>query len=99
MRGAESERAVRGPRRYLHGGDQARRRERNDSVPGEQGYYRAPAGFDRAFLGGLEPRELLANLSGSTRKTLASPDMRRQIGVKRESSEVSQKKRARRILG
>jgi hypothetical protein len=38
-------------------------------------------------------------LSGSTKKLLASPDVRKQVEVKRESFEASQRKRVRRILG
>ncbi len=68
-------------------------------VAGQQGYFRALAGFDRAFPGGLASRELAQELTGSTRKFLASTEVRPFVEVKRESFEASQAKRVRRILG
>jgi hypothetical protein len=67
-------------------------------VNGQQGYYRALAGFDRAHPGGLESNELLAHVTNSVKKELKSPELRRLVAVKRESFEASASKRVRQIL-
>lgn len=68
-------------------------------VSGQQGYYRALAGFERASPNGLEARELAEHWTNSVRKELKSTEMRKLIGVKRESFESSYRKRVRQILG
>jgi hypothetical protein len=68
-------------------------------VQGQAGYYRALAGFDRAYPRGLEAPELTETWTTSTRKMLASPDLRRLVAVKRESFEASIAKRVRVVLG
>lgn len=67
-------------------------------VPGQEGYVRALAGFDRAFEGGLESRALAAHLGAATRRALKDSDLRRRLAVKRVSFESSLCKAARRIL-
>ena len=67
-------------------------------VSGQQAYYRALAGFDRAFPGGLWSRELDSSWTSSVRRELKDAELRRLVAVKRESFESSYKKRARQIL-
>jgi len=68
-------------------------------VAGQQAYYRALAGFDRAFPGGLWSREIEAECTNSVRRELKDAELRRLVAVKRESFESSYRKRARAILG
>jgi hypothetical protein len=68
-------------------------------VQGQEGYYRALAGFDRAFPGGIESRELAAHFPTRVRKELKEPKLRQKIAVRRESFESSYAKRVRVALG
>lgn len=67
-------------------------------VAGQESYYRALVGFDNAFPGGLESRELAQHLSGAAKKLLKDTEMRKKLAVRRESFESSYAKRARAIL-
>lgn len=67
-------------------------------VSGQESYYRALVGFDGAFPGGLESRELAPNLSGAAKKLLKDSEMRKKLAVRRESFESSYVKRARTML-
>lgn len=67
-------------------------------VPGQDGYYRALAGFDRSFNGGLESRDLAPHLTAATRRALKDSELRRRIAVRQVSFESSLAKHARRIL-
>lgn len=67
-------------------------------VDGQQGYYRALAGFERAHANGFESSELVQHWTNRVRKELASPEMRQKIAVKRESFEASCAKRVRQVL-
>jgi hypothetical protein len=67
-------------------------------VPGQEAYYRALAGFDRAFPGGLESRELEAHFASAARRELKDANLRRKLAVRRESFESSYAKRARALL-
>lgn len=67
-------------------------------VAGQESYYRALCGFDRAHHNGLESRELAQHWSASTKKALADSRMRQKLALKRESFESSYRKRARQVL-
>ena len=58
-------------------------------VEGQQGYYRALAGFDRLFPGGLDSRDLAAHLGSRVRADLKDATLRKKIAVRRESFESS----------
>lgn len=67
-------------------------------VRGQAGYYRALAGFERVFPRGLENPDLAQHWTTSTRKELASPELKKLVAVKRESFEASVAKRVRSAL-
>jgi len=67
-------------------------------VPGQEAYYRALAGFDRAAPGGLESRELDAHFGSAARRELKDANLRKKLAVRRESFESSYGKRARALL-
>lgn len=67
-------------------------------VEGQEGYYRALAGFDRAFPGGLDSRELTAHLPARVRTELKDSTLRKKVAVRRESFESSCAKAARAAL-
>ncbi len=67
-------------------------------VAGQKGYYRALAGFDRSFGGGLESPLLVRNFGSATRRDLKDPELRQKIAVRRESFESSLGKQARKVL-
>jgi hypothetical protein len=67
-------------------------------VKGQEGYFRALAGFDAAHPGGLESRELAAELSNASKRALKDSELRRKIAVPRVSFESSCAKRVRAIL-
>jgi hypothetical protein len=67
-------------------------------VRGQEGYYRALAGFDAAYPGGIEARDLVAHYGSSVKRELKNPELKRKIAVKRESFESSCRKRARAVL-
>lgn len=67
-------------------------------VPGQEGYYRALAGFGAAVAGGLESRELVAEYGSAAKRELKDSDLRRKLAVRRESFESSYAKRARALL-
>jgi hypothetical protein len=68
-------------------------------LPGQQGYYRALAGFSRASPRGLEDPDLAEHHAASTRRLLRSSDLRRKVAVPRASFESQLAKRARAVLG
>ena len=72
-------------------------RRRAAEVPGPAGYYRALAGFDRAFPRGLEAPELAQHFPASTRGSCAR-GLRQKLAVPRESFESQLAKRARAML-
>jgi hypothetical protein len=67
-------------------------------VAGQEGYFRALAGFDAAFPGGLESRELVAHYPNAVKRLLKDAELRKKVAVRRESFESSYRKRARAIL-
>jgi hypothetical protein len=67
-------------------------------VPGQEAYYRALAGFDKAAPGGLESRELDAHFGSAARRELKDASLRKKLAVRRESFESSYAKRARALL-
>jgi hypothetical protein len=67
-------------------------------VKGQVGYFRALAGFDRAWPGGLQSAELGRHLSAGVRRELKDSELRRQLSIRKESFESSMAKRARAIL-
>jgi hypothetical protein len=67
-------------------------------VRGQVGYFRALAGFDRVFPGGLDGADLGRHLATSTRKALRDSSLRQQVAIRRESFESSLAKRARAVL-
>jgi hypothetical protein len=67
-------------------------------VRGQVGYFRALAGFDRAWSGGLDSAELGRHLTSGTRRDLRDSALRQQVAIRRESFESSLGKRARAIM-
>jgi hypothetical protein len=67
-------------------------------VPGQEAYYRALAGFELAFPGGLESRELVGEYASAAKRELKDAQLRRKLAVRRESFESSYAKRARALL-
>lgn len=67
-------------------------------VAGQESYYRALAGFDGAFPGGLAARELAGNVPNAVRKVLEDAEVRKKIAVRRVSFESMYAKRARAVL-
>ena len=67
-------------------------------IEGQEGYYRALAGFDRAFPGGLDSRELIAHLGARVRSELKDAALRKKVAVRRESFESSCAKAVRAAL-
>jgi hypothetical protein len=67
-------------------------------IPGQVAYYRALAGMERALPRGLEAAELSQHFSASVRRELRAAELRRRVGVKRESFEASAAKRVKEFL-
>ncbi len=67
-------------------------------LPGQQGYYRALAGYARASARGLEAPEIAEHVAASTRRLLRASDLRQKIAVPRASFESQLAKRARSLL-
>lgn len=67
-------------------------------VAGGESYGRALAGFDAAYPGGLEARDIGAHYTSSVRRELKGTELRRKLAVRRESFESSYGKRARAVL-
>jgi hypothetical protein len=67
-------------------------------VPGQVGYYRALAGFARAYPRGIDAPLLVADQTTSVKRTLRDATLRQKIAVRRESFETSIVKRARAVL-
>ncbi len=67
-------------------------------VAGQEGYYRALAGFDAAFPGGLESRELAGEYASAAKRELKDANLRKKLALRRESFESSYAKRARAIV-
>jgi len=67
-------------------------------VAGQEGYYRALAGFEQSFPGGLEARELAGHYGSAVKKLLKDSELRKRLAVRRESFESSYRKRARALL-
>jgi hypothetical protein len=68
-------------------------------VPGQAGYYRALAGFARAYPRGLDAPEVAADQPTAVRRALRDGALRQKVAVRRESFEASAAKRARAIVG
>lgn len=68
-------------------------------VPGQRGYQRALAGFDRAHPGGLAARDLVKAMPASVRRAVKDADLRREISVRQISFESSMGKKARALVG
>jgi hypothetical protein len=67
-------------------------------LPGQQGYYRALAGFARASARGLDDPGLAQHYAASTRRLLRSSELRKKVAVARASFESQLVKRARAVL-
>jgi hypothetical protein len=67
-------------------------------LPGQQGYYRALAGFSRAHARGLDDPDLAQHYAASTRRLLRSAELRRKVALPRPSFESQLAKRARAVL-
>lgn len=67
-------------------------------VAGQEGYYRALAGFDRAYAGGIDARDLAAHYTTSTRRELKDPTLRKKVELERAAFEARYAKRVRAIL-
>jgi hypothetical protein len=68
-------------------------------LPGQQGYYRALAGFARASGRGLDAPDLAQHFAASTRRLLRQSELRQKVAVPRASFESQLAKRARAVLG
>lgn len=68
-------------------------------VRGQRAYFRALAGFDRAFPGGLEAQALQRAMPARLRRDLRDSGLRRQVAVPQASFESSLAKQARALLG
>lgn len=66
-------------------------------VKGQQGYYRALAGFDRVRR--VDASDLAPHLPSGVRAELKDPELRKKVAVRRESFESALFKRARAIVG
>ncbi|MBX3466384.1 MAG: hypothetical protein KF878_05730 [Planctomycetes bacterium] len=66
-------------------------------VKGQEGYYRALAGFDRVRR--LDASDLQPHLPSGVRAELKDPTLRKKVAVRRESFESSLFKRARALVG
>ncbi|MCL4821270.1 MAG: hypothetical protein KJ067_19200 [Vicinamibacteria bacterium] len=64
----------------------------------QQGYYRALAGFDAAFPGGLAGSRMTRALPARVQRELRDSELRKRVAVRRESFESGLAKRAREIL-
>jgi hypothetical protein len=67
-------------------------------LPGQQGYYRALAGFARASRRGIDDPDLSQHYAASTRRLLRSSELRRKTAVPRASFESQLAKTARAVL-
>lgn len=67
-------------------------------LKGQNGYYRALSGFQRAHPGGLEEKNLQSALPASVRRELRDSELRRLIAIRQESFESSLGKQARNAL-
>lgn len=67
-------------------------------VPGQQGYFRALAGFDRVFPGSIDSPDLARHLGTAARRELKDAELRRLVAIRQESFESSMSKRARALL-
>lgn len=68
-------------------------------VAGQESYYRALAGFEAAFSGGIESRELANHYPSAVKRQLKDLELKKKLAVRRESFESSYAKRARAVLG
>jgi hypothetical protein len=68
-------------------------------VAGQEAYYRALAGLDRALPGGLESPALTAHYGTAVKRELRHATLRQKLAVRRESFESRYVKEARRVLG
>lgn len=67
-------------------------------VPGQEAYFRALAGLERAHPGGLAAPALAEHYPSAVRRALKDSDLRRKLALRRESFESSLVKEARRVL-
>lgn len=68
-------------------------------VAGQEAYYRALAGLERALSGGLESPALTAHYGTAVKRELRNAAMRQRLAVRRESFESRYVKEVRRVLG
>lgn len=68
-------------------------------VSGQQGYYRALAGFAEAVSGGIESSAIVSRMGNAAKKELRDSDLRKRIAVPKHSFESSMAKRVRALLG
>jgi len=67
-------------------------------LPGQQGYYRALAGFARAHARGPDDPDLAQHYAASTRRLLHTSELRQKVALPRASFESQLAKRARAVL-
>jgi hypothetical protein len=67
-------------------------------VAGQEAYYRALAGFARAYDGGLEAPRLVEHFGTAVKRELKEAEMRRKLALRRESFESRYVKETRRIV-
>ncbi len=68
-------------------------------LKGQRAYYRALAGFDRVFPGGLDADALQRAMPARLRRDLREAELRRLVAVPQASFEASLAKQARALLG
>ena len=68
-------------------------------VAGQQGYYRALAGFNDSVSGGLDSKGMTSRMSNAACRMLRDADLRKRISVPQASFESSMAKRVRALLG
>lgn len=68
-------------------------------VEGQEAYYRALVGLERALPGGLEAPALAQHYGTAVRKELRDATMRQKLAVRRESFESRYVKEVRRVVG
>lgn len=68
-------------------------------VAGQEAYYRALVGFERAFDGGLSAPRLVEHYGTAVKREFKDAGMRQKLALRRESFESRYAKEARRIVG
>jgi hypothetical protein len=67
-------------------------------VKGQEGYFRALAGFERSYRGGISASDLVREMPASVRREIKDATLRQKVAVARESFESGLAKRARRAI-